>query len=472
MNSESRLSRRDFLRLSAAGLAAAEPFWGRNGEAFAEAYKKPNFIIFYTDDQGIGDLSAYGAADIPTPNMDALAASGVRFTNWYSASPVCSPSRAALLTGRYPQRTGVSRILSANRNSPGLYADEITIARALKAAGYRTALFGKWHLGTSSESRPNAQGFDEFYGFLGGCIDYYSHIMYWEMGSGLFPVHDLWKNSEEVWENGTYFTDIITRESLRFIRENSSKPFFLYVAYNSPHYPMHAPREYFERFPNLESHRRQQAAMVATVDDSMGRILELIKKQGLVDNTVIFFQSDNGATIEKRCLFDGSGEFYHGGSNEPYRGYKGGLYEGGIHMPAILSWPGLVPKGAVSDRLGCAIDILPTFLNMAQVPVPTDRVIDGRNIMPMILSLGKSPHKLLFWELGEQLALREGKWKLILDGKESFEKNDSLPEVFLADLEADPEEKLNLAGENPEVVKRLTDLCRKMKEDLEKKRYH
>ena len=468
MEKKEHLNRREFFCLGTAGIAAAGSILA-NGKALA-AGNKPNFIIFYTDDQGIGDLSCFGASDFETPNIDALASSGVRFTNWYSASPVCSPSRAALLTGRYPQRTGVSRILRASRNSPGLYEDETTVASALKGLGYRTGVFGKWHLGSASESRPNSQGFDEYYGFLAGCIDYYSHIMYWEMGAGIYPVHDLWKNSEEVWENGTYFTDIITRESRRFIRENTSKPFFMYVAYNSPHYPMHAPRKYFERFRHLEWHRRHQAAMVATVDDSIGEIMAVLKEQGLLENTVIFFQSDNGATIEKRCLHDDSGEFYHGGSNDPYRGWKGGLYDGGIHMPAILSWPGKIPAGTTCGELGGAIDILPTFLGMAGAQVPGDRVTDGCDILPAALGKAKNPHERMFWQYGDQLAVRESNWKLILNGKESFEQDESLPGVFLADLAADPDEKHNLAGAKPELAKRLSRLCREWHEDVKTRR--
>ncbi|MFH1069466.1 MAG: sulfatase-like hydrolase/transferase, partial [Candidatus Glassbacteria bacterium] len=406
----------------------------------------------------------------PTPNLDRLAGRGVRFTNWYSASPVCSPSRAALLTGRYPQRTGVSRILGAGRNSPGLYEDEVTIARALKKLRYRTGLFGKWHLGSSAESRPGSQGFDDWYGFLAGCIDYYSHIMYWEMGAGIYPVHDLWKNDVEVWENGTYFTDIITRESRRFIRENSRWPFLLYVAYNAPHYPMHAPQKYFDRFKHLDPHRRNQAAMVASVDDSIGEIMAELTGQGLLEDTVIFFQSDNGATIEKRCLLDNSGEFYHGGSNDEFRGWKGGLCEGGIRMPAILSWPGHLPEGAVCTELGCAIDILPTFLGIAGAALPAGKIIDGRDILPMARGEVKSPHERIFWQYGDQLAVHEGDWKLILQGKESFEDEPVLPTVFLANLRDDPDESENLAQRHAGVADRLTGLCRQWKEDMETRR--
>ncbi len=459
----STLTRRDFLRLSAAGLAAAP----RLLAAATAPARRPNFIIFYTDDQGIGDLGAFGATDLATPHLDRLAASGVRLTNWYSASPVCSPSRAALLTGRYPQRTGVDRILTASRNSPGLYGDELTLAKTLGQAGYRTGAFGKWHLGSAPESRPNAQGFDEFYGFLSGCIDYYSHLMYWEMGAGIYPVHDLWRNHEEVWENGTYFTDIITRESLRFLNENAARPFFLYVAYNAPHYPLHAPREYFERFPHLEpGHRQAQAAMVATVDDSVGTIMAELERLGLTRDTVIFYQSDNGATIEQRCLQDDSGAFYHGGSNGPYRGWKGGLFEGGIRIPAALAWPGRIPAGSECGELGCAIDILPTLLGIAGAQLPAGKVLDGRDILPMALGQEPSPHDRLFWQLRDQLALREGNWKVLLNPKESFETDPALPELFLADLAADPREQRNLAADKPELAARLAAACRAMAQEV------
>lgn len=454
------ISRRDLLGVSTFLAAAARSSIGT--AAGQPGAMPPSFIIFCTDDQGIGDLGVYGAADIPTPNLDALAASGVRFTNWYSASPVCSPSRAALLTGRYPARTGVERILPSARNTSGLFRSEVTIAKALQGIGYRTGVFGKWHLGSSSESRPNAQGFDEFYGFHAGCIDYYSHIMYWEQPAQ----HDLWHNDSEVWENGTYFTDIITRESLRFLSENRSRPFFLYVAYNAPHYPLHAPREYMERFAHLERHRQLQAAMVATVDDSVGRILTQLRKLGLTENTMVFFQSDNGATIEKRELLDGSGEFFHGGSNAPYRGFKGGLYEGGIRMPAVLSWPGSLPAGRVVNGIGCAIDVLPTFLAAAGAKPPAGKVIDGKNVLPMARGEAPSPHESLFWKYGTQVALRRGSWKVILKGKESFEENAHLPAIFLANLEKDPNEMRNLAAEQPEILQQMTTLARKMEQDV------
>ncbi|HET6454170.1 MAG TPA: sulfatase-like hydrolase/transferase, partial [Armatimonadota bacterium] len=201
-------TRREFLKTSAAALAIG-------GISMAQE-SKPNFVIIYTDDHGYGDLGCFGSKDVLTPNLDALAKNGVRFTNWYSNSPVCSPSRASLLTGKYPQRAGIPRILGGKRGTPGL-KDQITLAQALKPLGYRTGIFGKWHLGVGREHGPNAHGFDEFFGFMAGCVDYYSHIFYWGQGGGVNPVHDLWHNEQEVWSNGRYLTELITEKAVEFV---------------------------------------------------------------------------------------------------------------------------------------------------------------------------------------------------------------------------------------------------------------
>jgi len=462
------IARRHFLRLVAGGTAAA--FLGPAGAASGRSGSRPNFLIFYTDDQGWGDLSCYGAKDIRTPNMDALAASGVRFTSWYSNAPVCSASRASLLTGRYPRRAGAPGIFRSSRTAPGMPTTEVTLAEALKELGYRTGIVGKWHLGQTAECRPNAQGFDYFFGFLSGCIDYYSHIFYWDQGRGRVPFHDLWRNDREVWENGRYFTKLVTREARRFIADNRSRPFFLYVAYNAPHYPMHAPREYFGRFSYIKDpQRRTQAAMVATVDDSIGEIMEELRRNGLVERTVIFFQSDNGPSAEPRNLLDDSRQPYHGGSAGPFRGRKGGLFEGGIRMPAILSWPGTIPAGRVVDEVGIAMDIFPTFIKIAGGSVPKDRAIDGKDIFAMAARGAPSPHDAVFWANGAQRAVRRGKWKLILNGKLSFRQK-AKDKVFLADLEKDPGESVNLSEKYPQVVKELRNLIECWDKDVAAKK--
>lgn len=416
---------------------------------------RPNFIVIYFDDLGYGDLGCYGADEFQTPNLDALAAGGVRFTNWYSACPVCSPSRASLLTGRYPQRTGVSTILGGGRGTRGLPADEATLARLLKAEGYRTAMLGKWHLGVSEESWPNAHGFDEFYGFLAGCVDYYSHIFYWGMGKGTDPVHDLWENRKEVWRDGEYLTEVLTAKAVEYVRVGGDKPFFLYLPYNAPHYPMHAPRKYLDRFQDLPPDRRIMAAMVAAVDDGVGEIVRALKETGQYDNTVIFVSSDNGPSAESRNWLDGTRDPYYGGSAGIFRGHKFSLFDGGIREPAILSYPRAIRPGQTCDKLAAMTDVLPTLLSLAGASAPADRVIDGKDLGPMLFDDAPSPHERLYWAYDGQLAVREGDWKLVLGGK-TVPGTPPADPVHLSNLAEDPGERVNLAAQRPDLAQRLT----------------
>ena len=443
------LTRRSFLRTTA---AAAAGCMSLPGSVYSGNTMQPNFIIFYTDDQGYGDVGCYGADELQTPHMDALAASGVRFTDWYSNSPVCSPSRASLLTGLYPQRAGVPEILGG-RGSAGLPPEHPTLADLLKPLGYSTGLVGKWHLGGKDEYLPTARGFDSFFGHLGGCIDYYSHLFIWGVS---VPHHDLWRDTTEVWENGEYFTHLITREAKSFLRDNREGPFYLNVAYNAPHYPMHAPKEYFERFAHLPKQRQAQAVMVATIDDSIGAIMEELDALGLRENTVIFFQSDNGPSVELRNFLSQEEGLYLGGSAGGLRGHKASLFEGGIRMPAWLSWPGHIPAGRISTGVGAAMDILPTFLGIAGGTVPGNLNLDGRDILPMAMGEKHSPHDRVFWAYSGQRAVRQGRWKLTLDPKLDFDRKAD-EEVFLADLGTDPEESVNLAEQQPELVRQLTE---------------
>lgn len=421
--------------------------------------REPNFVIIYCDDLGYGDLGCFGSEYIKTPHLDALACEGIRFTNWYSNSPVCSPSRASLLTGRYPRNAGVSHILGGSRDTPGLLPSEITIATALRGAGYRTAIFGKWHLGVTPECRPNAHGFDEFFGFLAGCVDYYSHIFYWGQGNGINPIHDLWYNGEEVWENGNYLTELITERSVEFINGHADEPFFLYIAYNAPHYPMHAPQKYLDRYPDLEWDKRIMAAMISAVDDGVGEITNALRSNGLHEHTIIFFSSDNGPSTESRNWLDGTQDHYYGGSAGGFLGAKGSLFEGGIREPAIIAWPGHFPAGVTRDQPCAMMDILPTFLELAGSSMPDGREIDGRSVVPVIHANTPGPHKRIFWEYNKQLAVREGKWKLVLNGKLDFSRSHP-DEIHLADLNSDQGECLNLAGAHPEVVSELAAAVR------------
>jgi arylsulfatase A-like enzyme len=448
------LSRREFF----AGLPAA-------AMAQSRAARRPNFIIFLTDDHGYHDLACQGAHDLKTPHLDALAASGARFTQWYANAPVCAPSRAALMTGRYPIRAGVPN------NGLSLRSSETTMASLLKARDYATAMFGKWHLGSTDDTAPNPHGFDYFFGFHSGCVDYYSHRYYWGEPRAV-NFHDLHRNRTEVFEDGQYLTELITREVKNYLAGLKGKPFFLYVPYNGVHYPMHAPKKYVSRFPSLEPERQMYAAMLSAVDDSIGEIMNTVKTMGQLENTMVFFQADNGATREPRAGLNQQPA--KGGSNHPLRGFKFSLFDGGMHVPAIMSWPGVIPAGQVIHEVGMAMDILPTICKAAGAQLPADRTIDGRDVLPMAAAKAKSPHDAVFWASGGQLATRRGKWKLVMDGmiadgtpagREKLKGEDAM---FLSDLEADPGETTNRRRDHPGLVDELATLAHRWLGDVKK----
>ena len=419
---------------------------------------KPNFIVIMTDDQGYGDLSCMGNTDFLTPHIDDLAQRGVRFTNWYSNSPVCSPSRASLLTGCYPGNAGVRSILAGHRRATGLTPKTPTIASALKDLGYRTALIGKWHLGLQEQSRPNQNGFDYFYGFMAGCIDYYSHIFYWSMADGKTnPTHDLWENDKEIYDNGQYFTEMVTERAVEKIRSmnEAQEPFMMYVAYNAPHYPMHAPQKYLDRFAHLPEDRRSMAAMISAVDDGVGQIVDELKRQNILEDTLIFFQSDNGPSRESRNWMDGREDPYYGGMPGSLKGHKFSLFEGGIRVPGIFCWPGHIPAGQVIEEPCAAMDVFPTLLTLAGGD-PAQYCLDGCNILPVLTEGAVAPHEYIFWEMAEQTAVRQGNYKLVLNGQ-LVEQETPEDEVFLSDLSKDPGETTNLAGEMPELAEKLKE---------------
>ena len=421
-------------------------------------YRKPNVILIYCDDLGYGDLGCYGSDAVRTPHLDDLAEKGIRFTQWYSNSPVCSPSRASLLTGQYPRRAGIDHIVGGKRDTAGVNRDVPMISELLQPHGYRSAIYGKWHLGAGEGVRPNERGFDDYYGFLSGCVDYYSHIFY-HGSPEVNPTHDLWDNDREVWNNGAYLTEVITEKSVEFIQAagDEEKPFLLYVAYNAPHYPMHAPQKYMDRFAHLPWDRQVMAAMISVVDDGVGDVVAALKRAGLYDNTLIFFSSDNGPSSESRNWLDGREDEYYGGSAGIFRGHKASLFDGGIREPAILYVPDALRDGTcggVNDEPVMMADMVPTMLDWMGVPYAAD-TFAGRSLKPMLTQAGTSPHERLYWEYGKQLAVREGNWKLVLNGMLDFYKGQP-DEVHLSDLSDDPGERVNLAEEHPELVERLT----------------
>ena len=420
--------------------------------------RRPNIIVFMTDDQGYGDLSCMGTTDFLTPHIDELATTGARFTNWYSNSPVCSPSRASLLTGRYPGNAGVRANLAGHRKATGLTPEAPTIATAVRDLGYQTAMVGKWHLGLDEKCRPNQNGFDYFYGFMAGCIDYYSHVFYWCMADGhTDPTHDLWENDHEFYDNGRYFTEMVSEKAVEKIREmnESDAPFMMYVAYNAPHYPMHAPRKYLDRFPHLPWDRRIMAAMLSAVDDGVGQITDELKRLGIYEDTVIFFQSDNGPSRESRNWMDGRGDPYYGGLPGGLKGHKFSLFEGGIRVPGIFSWPGHIPAGQVIDEPCAAMDVFPTLLTIAGGD-PAKYELDGLDISDVLMNGGKTPHEEIYWEMEMQTAIRQGNYKLVLDGQ-LIEGEPPQDPVFLSDLSVDPSETTNLAAQYPELTEELKE---------------
>ena len=431
---------------------------------------RPNVIIFMTDDQGYGDLSCMGADDFKTPTLDRMAEDGVRFTDWYSNSPVCSPSRAALLSGRYPGNAGVRSILRGHRTATGLPATTPTLATMLKSEGYKTGLVGKWHLGLAEESRPVAHGFDRTFGFMAGCIDFFSHIYYWganRPGPSLNPTHDLWENNEEIWRNGEYFTELIAEKAIEFIRSSadSDQPFFLYVPFNAPHYPMHAPQKYMDRFPDLPWDRQVMAAMVSAVDDAISQIQDELERQGMKENTLSFFMSDNGPSRESRNWLDGSQDPYYGGNSGGLKGHKFSLFDGGIKVPGIIHWPERINGGQVLSTPAAAMDIVPTVLDAVRADL-TNYELDGTSLLNLLVDGESLVERSIFWEMDGQTAVRKGNWKLVLNGQ-LVESGDTVAEVHLSDLELDPSESANLAEKYPEIVKELKQLAEDWRSGIE-----
>jgi len=453
--------RRDFLRILSAGATAA----AAAAQSAAPA-RKPNFLVIVTDDHGIGDVGCFGNPEVRTPNLDRLARSGVRFTQWYANAPVCSASRAAIMTGKYPDRAGVKGALPSEPSwdIPGLRQGETTLPGLLRNLGYRTAAFGKWHLGSAPASRPMAQGFDQFFGWYSGWLDAFSH-RYYQLGRSPGKIfHDLWRNETEVFEEPAYMSELLGREARAFLSQQTpGKPFFQYVAFGAPHYSMMAPKKYLDRFPaGMERDRRMHLAMVAAVDDAVGSLLDQLKQQGLENDTVVWFQADNGATREQRASSDGKP--YHGGSNGPYRGYKLGLFDGGMHVPAILRAPGFLKAGEVWDRPFVSMDLLPTFLAMADPGSKAPGGIDGQNILPVMRG-EKSALEFLFWSHEKQRAVRQGDWKLIVNPPQF--PGEPVPDKFwLSNLEADRSEKKNLAPQEPGRVKEMLEKLRAWERDV------
>ncbi len=404
--------------------------------------RKPNILLIVADDLGYADLGYQGSEDIPTPHIDSLAKNGVRCTSGYVSAPVCSPSRAGLLTGRYQQRFGHEFNPPPQEKASselGLPLTEVTLADRLRAAGYTTGMVGKWHLGNHEKLHPRRRGFDEFFGFLR------QHHPYTKT-TRLDPIL---RGTEKVDER-EYLTDAFTREAVAFIDRNAKTPFFLYLPYNAVHNPLEAPRKYLDRFADLgDAKRRTYAAMVSALDDGVGAVLTKLRQAGIEDDTLIFFLSDNGGPIKVNAS-----------RNDPLAGAKAKLQEGGIRVPFLVQWTGRLPAGKVYEQPVIALDILPTAIAAAGGKLPDDAKVDGVNLLPHLAGqTERPPHEMLFWRFGSQSAVRKGDWKLLTQG--------SMP-AQLFDLAADIGEANDLAARKSDLVKELAAALRQWDGQLAK----
>jgi arylsulfatase A-like enzyme len=410
--------------------------------------ERPNVIIILTDDQGTIDLNCFGSEDLHTPKMDALAASGIKFHQFYVAAPVCSPSRAALLTGLTPQGAGLPGNASSIPGHKGMPTEQYTMAEMMKDAGYATAHIGKWHLGYSPETMPLGQGFDYSFGHMGGCIDNYSHFFYWNGPNR----HDLFENGEEVWYDGSYFPDLMAEKSDAFIEQHKDEPFFMYYAINMPHYPVQPDPHWRAYYATMEDQRRAHyAAFVSSVDERVGRLMNSLEKHGVKDNTIVVFLADHGHSNEVR-------NFGGGGNAGPYRGSKFSLFEGGIRVPAIVSWPKKIKPNQTRYQWVMSLDLMPTLADLCGAQLKNEVV--GKSMVPILMHEDEpSKHEKHIWQSGAQWAVRKGKWKLVGNPVDHSGKGELDPvkdQLFLINLDEDRTELMNYASLVPEKVEELT----------------
>ncbi|MEX0988204.1 MAG: sulfatase-like hydrolase/transferase [Bacteroidales bacterium] len=395
----------------------------------------PNFILIMADDLGYGDIGCYGNEKIKTPVLDQMATEGIRFTNYYSNGAVCTPTRASLMTGNYAQRAGLEGVIyaqMARRYAGGISSDERTISEVFQEHGYTTGIFGKWHLGYELKYNPVNHGFDEFYGYVSGNVDYISH----RDGIGL---HDWWHNTDSIYEEG-YVTDLITNHALDFMEQNRDKPFFLYLPHEAPHFPFQGRNDEAERLPGKEfvahgSRPDKDVAykeMIEVMDENIGRVFQKLKDLGLDNNTMVLFCSDNGP-LEV-------------GSSGNLHGYKTSLWEGGIRVPAIVWYPSRIKEGTVSNSHVVSMDIMPTFLSIAGIE--TDLVFDGTDFSQVLFKNKEIKDRVLYWRYNNQWAVREGDWKYLRIKDEEY----------LFNLKTDESETRNLVKQGTKSVEKLRNL--------------
>ncbi|ACU03007.1 sulfatase [Pedobacter heparinus] len=415
--------------------------WTGISAAQVKTAAKPNVIVIVSDDAGYVDFGCYGGKQIPTPNIDAIAKQGTRFTDAYVSASVCAPSRAGILTGRYQQRFGfehnTSNVLAPGYKitDVGMDPSEQTIGNEMQANGYKTIAIGKWHQGDEPKHFPLNRGFNEFYGFTGGHRDFFAYK------GKRTNEHALYNNKEIVPENEiTYLTDMFTDKATSFITANKDKPFFMYLSYNAVHTPMNAKKDLMERYASIaDTGRRAYAAMMTSLDDGIGKVMATLKANQLDKNTLIIFINDNG------------GATVNSSDNGPLRGMKGSKWEGGIRVAMMMKWPGHIAANKTDSRPVSSLDILPTAIGAGKGKQKGTKKLDGVNLLPY-LSAGnkKTPHEALYWRRGVAAAMREGNWKLI-----RVKESPTVQNVLLFDLSKDLSETKNLSEKYPAKVKEL-----------------
>ena len=455
------MHRQRLIKLLAIPLLVASVSSRIAAQSEARSAPRPNVVLVLMDDMGYGDIGSYGVTDAKTPNVDRLAREGIRLTNAYANASTCSPTRAGLISGQYQQRYGIEWPLGADRgdSARGLPATGTTLPALLKKAGYTTGLIGKWHLGFKTEFGPNAHGFDEFFGFRSGALDYYRHVR----GDG---TPDLYENTTPVQVHG-YLTDEITRRAVSFVDRHSSVPFFLEIAYNAVHWPFEPPgmkdaenrevpqpdmpgdrRLYQAPDAAAPATRRDYVRMLERADEGIGEILAALERRGLAANTLVIFTNDNGGEWLSR--------------NEPLTNRKNTLWEGGIRVPLIMRWPGHLPADKTSEQVAITMDLTASILDITGAVVPVGYKLDGVDILPVLS--GKSPiiERQLFWRRKlprVQRAVRSGQWKLLHDEAD----------FYLFDVAADPGERHDLTAEHPELVRKLNAMIDAWERDVDTK---
>lgn len=444
----STVDRRAFLQ--AMGMAAGAAAFPTMAQAATNDESLPNVIIIFADDMGYGDIGCYGHPVIKTPHLDKMALEGVRLTSFYVGAPVCSPSRAALLTGRYPVRCGMP-----GNTGPGsdkhLPESEITIANMLKDKGYRTMAIGKWHLGHQRpELFPMGRGFDAWYGLP------YSNDMRKPFVQTDVPLN-LYRDEEPIEHpiDQTTLTERFTEEAIKFIEASEDKPFFLYLAHSMPHLPVSTSEKFVGK-----SDGGLYGDVIETIDWGVGRIRETLEAKGIAENTLLVFTSDNGPWLDlPDRMLNENVERWHGGSPGPLRGAKGTTYEGGMRVPMIACWPGKIPAGTRNAHVASTMDLMPTIAGITGATLPTDRTLDGSDILPLLSGKAESPHEYFYYFRGDKLqAVRQGVWKL--------RKETAAAETQLFHLENDPRELYNVAEDHPEIVEKLMERMREFQREV------